>query len=343
MHLQVEVLTDQLRGLVGAGERRGHQHGELQAHVGELLAGGACLLATGVIERNVGDALHQVRLVPVGLAVTNQGEGRVLGARRYFLGAQLRFQMLHNQAVDCVVQVLQGHLGQGGVYRDRVDAVLVEQFGMAFSDQGGHGHGNQHAVRGDHNGLTLVFAADAVQRREGAGEEVLLRFHIESIVGLAGGEDQLAGSDLPFQVAKGTFLEAVNGTAVGYAQAFGYDFGAFYGAGERRGDDSVHGGAFSCCLLQGADSGADLFSAGVVEGDVGAALEAVVDIPVGLAVAQEDDAGSCLGVGYRSDDGGVLCVGHLSSMALPRRSSRGARLILSDEVRSYRGMSRRDD
>ena len=211
---------------------------------------------------------------------------------------------------------------------------------MALSDQGGHGHSNQHAVRGDHNGLTLVFAADAVQRREGAGEEVLLRLHIESIVGLAGGENQLAGSDLAFQVTKGTFLEAVNGATVGYAQAFGYDFGAFYGAGKGRGDDSVHGGAFSCCLLQGADSGANLLSAGIVEGDVGAALEAVVNVPVGLAVAQEDDAGSCLGVGYRSDDGGVLCVGHPSSMALPPRSSRGTRLIPSAEAHSYRGMRR---
>ena len=283
--------------------------------------------------------------------MANQGEGRVLGARRYFLGAQLRFQMLHDQAVDRIVQVLQGHLGQGGVNRNRVDAVLVEQFGVALSDQGGHGHGNQHAVRGDHNGLPLIFAADAVQRREGAGEEVLLRFHIESIVGLAGGENQLAGSNLAFQVAKGTFLEAVNGTTVGYAQTFGYDFGAFYGAGKGRGDDSVHGGAFSCCLLQGANSGADLLSAGVVEGDVGAALEAVVNVPVGLAVAQEDDAGSCLGVGYRSDDRGVLCVAHPSSMALPpcssrpprssrpRCSSRGARLIPSAEAHSYRGMS----
>ncbi|CNJ52717.1 Uncharacterised protein [Mycobacterium tuberculosis] len=125
--------------------------------------------------------------------------------------------MLHNQAVDRVVQVLQGNLGQGGVHWDRVDAVLVEQFGVALSDQGGHGHGNQHAVRGDHNGLPLIFATDAVQRREGAGEEVLLRFHIESIVGLAGGENQLAGSDLAFQVAERAFLEAVNGTAVGYA------------------------------------------------------------------------------------------------------------------------------
>ncbi len=232
MYLQIEVFTDQLRRLVGAGERRGHQHGELQAHVGELLAGGACLLAAGVIERNIGDALHQVRLVPVGLAVTDQGEGRVLGARRYFLGAQLGLQVLHDQAVDRVVQILQGHLGQGGVHRNRVDAVLVEQFGVALSDQGGHDHGNQHAVRGDHNGLALIFAADAVQRREGAGEEVLLRFHVESIIGLAGGENQLGGSDLALQVAKGTFLEAVNGTAVGYAQAFSYDFGAFYGAGE---------------------------------------------------------------------------------------------------------------
>ena len=255
--------------------------------------------------------------------MTNQGEGRILGALRYFLGAQLGFQMLHDQAVDGIVQVLQGHLGQGGVHGDRVDTVLVEQFGVAVSQQGGHGHRDQHAVRGNHNSLTLIFAADAVQRREGAGEEVLLRFHVESIVGLAGGENQLAGSDLAFQVTKGTFLEAVNGTAVGYAQAFGYDFGAFYGAGKGRGDDSVHPGALSCCLLQGADSGADLLSAGVVEGDVGAALEAVVDVPVGLAVAQEDDAGSCLGVGYRSDDRGVLCVGHPSSMALPPRSSRG--------------------
>ena len=217
--------------------------------------------------------------------MTNQGEGRILGALRYFLGAQLGFQMLHDQAVDGIVQVLQGHLGQGGVGRDRVDTVLVEQFGVALSDQGGHDHGNQHAVRGDHNGLALIFAADAVQRREGAGEEVLLRFHVESVVGLAGGENQLGGSDLALQVAKGTFLEAVNGTAVGYAQAFGYDFGAFYGTGKGRGDDSVHGGALSCCLLQGTDSGADLLSAGVVEGDVGAALEAVVNVPVGLAVA----------------------------------------------------------
>ena len=103
MYLQVEVLTDQLRGLVGAGQRRGHQHGELQAHVGELLAGGACLLAAGVVERNVGDALHQVRFVPVGLAVTNQGEGRVLGARRDLFGAQLGFQVLYEQAVDGIV------------------------------------------------------------------------------------------------------------------------------------------------------------------------------------------------------------------------------------------------
>ena len=120
------MLTDQLRGLVGAGQRRGHQHGEFQTHVGELLAGGACLLTTGVIERNIGDALHQVRLVPVGLAVTDQGEGRVLGTRRDLFGAQLGLQVLHNQAVDCLVQVLQGHLGQRGVHRDRVDAVLVE-------------------------------------------------------------------------------------------------------------------------------------------------------------------------------------------------------------------------
>ena len=140
-------------------------------------------------------------------------------------------------------------------------------------------------MRGDHNSLTLVFAADAVQRREGAGEEVLLRLHVVRVIGLAGGKDQLAGSDLSFQVAKGTFLEAVNGTAVGYAQAFGYNFGAFYGAGKGRGDDSVHGGALSCGLLQGTDSGADLLPAGVVEGDVGAALEAVVNVPVGLAVA----------------------------------------------------------
>ena len=193
---------------------------------------------------------------------------------------------------------------------------------MALSDQGGHGHSDQHAVRGDHNGLALVFAADAVQRREGAGEEVLLGFHVVRVIRLTGGENQLAGSDLALQIAKGTFLEAVNGAAVGYAQAFGYDFGAFYGAGKGRGDDSVHGGALSRCLLQGADSGADLLPAGVVEGDVGAALETVVNVPVGLAVAQEDDAGSCLGVGYRSDDGGVLCVGHPSSMALPPCSSR---------------------
>ena len=217
--------------------------------------------------------------------MTDQGEGRILGTRRDLFGAQLGLQVLYEQTVDCVVQILQGHLGQGGVHRNRVDAVLVEQFGVALSDQGGHDHGNQHAVRGDHNGLTLVFAADAVQRREGAGEEVLLRFHVESIIGLAGGENQLGGSDLALQVAKGTFLEAVNGTAVGYAQTFSYDFGAFYGAGEGRGDDSIHGGALSCRLLQGTDSGADLLSAGVVEGDVGAALEAVVNVPVGLAVA----------------------------------------------------------
>ena len=164
--------------------------------------------------------------------MTDQGEGRVLGARRDLFGAQLGFQVLHEQAVDRVVQVLQGHLGQGGVHRDRVDAVLVEQFGVALSDQGGHGHSDQHAVRGDHNGLALVFAADAVQRREGAGEEVLLGFHVVRVIGLTGGENQLAGSDLALQVAKGTFLEAVNGATVGYAQAFGYDFGAFYGAGK---------------------------------------------------------------------------------------------------------------
>ena len=106
-----------------------------------------------------------------------------------------------------------------------------------------------------------------------------------------------------------------------------------------RGDDSVHGGALSCRLLQGTDSGADLLPAGVVEGDVGAALEAVFNVPVGLAVAQEDDAGSCLGVSYRSDDGGVLRVGHPSSMALPPCSSRGARLIPFAEACSYCGMS----
>lgn len=266
-------------------------------------------------------------------------------ARRNLLGAQLGLEVLHDQAVDRVVQVLQGHLGQGGVHRDRVDAVLVEQFGVALSDQGGHAQGNQHAVRGDHDGLTLVFAADAVQRREGAGEEVLLGFHVVCVVGLAGGENQLAGRNLPLQVAEGAFLEAVNGAAVGYAHAFGNDFSAFYCAGQGRGDDSVHGGSVGFCLLQGADGGTYLLAAGVVQRDVGAALESVVDVPVGLAVAQEDDASSCLGVGYRSDDGGVLCVGHPSSMALPpcssrpRCSSRGARLILSDEVRSSRGMS----
>ena len=120
---------------------------------------------------------------------------------------------------------------------------------MAVSQQGGHGHRDQHAVRGNHNSLTLIFAADAVQRREGAGEEVLLRFHVESIVGLAGGENQLAGRNLTLQVAEGAFLEAVNGAAVGYAHAFGNNFGAFYCAGQGRGDDSVHGGAVGFCLL----------------------------------------------------------------------------------------------
>ena len=110
--------------------------------------------------------------------------------------------MLHNQAVDCIVQVLQGHLGQGSVHGDRVDAVLVEQFGWRSATRAVMVIVIQHAVRSDHNGLTLVFAADAVQRREGAGEEVLLRFHVVSIVGLAGGENQLAGSDLAFRSPK---------------------------------------------------------------------------------------------------------------------------------------------
>ena len=316
------MLADQLRGLVGAGQRRRHQHRKVQAHLRQLPAGGACLLATGVVERNIRDALHEVRLVPIGLAVTDQGERGVLSTRRNLFGAQLGLLVVHEQAVDGAVQVLQGHLGQGGVDGNRVETLLGEAVG-ALPQQGVHHQRDEHAVGCHQHGLAVVLAAHAVQGRQAAGDEFLRGFHAVLLTGFAGGEHQLASGDLPLQLAEGALLEPGHGTPVGHVQAFGHNLGAFGRAAQGRGEHQVDDGAFITGLLQRVDGGAHLVAAGVVEGNVGAALETVVDVPIGLPVAHKNDAGSVRFGRDGGDDGGVLCVGHPSSIPLVSASSRG--------------------